>query len=84
MEDWWTKTTEVGMDCKEEQLLDAAANLIETFPLQLSKSARPTISNRVKNQSLFIAGVITWSSGRTGGMKGTSMFVPQRRKGEIT
>lgn len=50
MEDWWTKTTEVGMDCKEEQLLDAAANLIETFPLQLSKSARPTISNRTAQQ----------------------------------
>ncbi|XP_027040338.1 gamma-aminobutyric acid type B receptor subunit 2-like [Pocillopora damicornis] len=50
LEDWWTKTTEVGMDCRGEQLLEAAANLIETFPLQLSRSTRPTISNRTAQQ----------------------------------
>lgn len=43
-DDWWSKP---DVECKGEQLLEAAANLIETLPLPLSTSQQPTISDRV-------------------------------------
>ena len=43
-EDWWTKS---DVECKGEQLLEAAANIIETLALPLSTSQQPTISDRV-------------------------------------
>ena len=43
-EDWWKKR---DVECNGEQLLEAAANLIETYPLPLSSSTEPTISKRV-------------------------------------
>ena len=43
-DDWWSKP---DVDCKGEQLLEAAANMIETLPLPLSTSQQPTISDRV-------------------------------------
>ena len=43
-EDWWTKP---DVECKREQLLEAAANIIETLALPLSTSQQPTISDRV-------------------------------------
>lgn len=43
-DDWWSKP---DVECKGEQLLEAAANMIETLPLPLSTSQQPTISDRV-------------------------------------
>ena len=43
-DDWWKKP---DVKCKGEQMLEAAANLIETLPLPLSTSRQPTISTRV-------------------------------------
>ena len=43
-EDWWSKP---DVECKGEELLEAAANMIETLPLPLSTSQQPTISDRV-------------------------------------
>ena len=44
-DDWWTKQ---DVDCNGEQLLKAAANVIETLPLPLSTSSEPIISRRVR------------------------------------
>ncbi|XP_029193493.2 gamma-aminobutyric acid type B receptor subunit 1-like isoform X2 [Acropora millepora] len=46
-EDWWKKR---DVECNGEQLLEAAANLIETYPLPLSSSTEPTISKRTARQ----------------------------------
>jgi len=43
-EDWWKKR---DVECRGEQLIEAADNMIETLPLPLSTSREPTISNRV-------------------------------------
>lgn len=43
-DDWWTKP---DVKCEGKQLIEAAANMIETLPLPLSTSREPTISNRV-------------------------------------
>ena len=43
-EDWWNKR---DVECEGEQLIEAADNMIETLPLPLSTSRKPTISNRV-------------------------------------
>ena len=43
-EDWWKKR---DVECEGEQLIEAADNMIETLPLPLSTSRKPTISNRV-------------------------------------
>lgn len=43
-EDWWKKQV---VECEGEQLIEAADNMIETLPLPLSTSRKPTISNRV-------------------------------------
>ena len=44
-EDWWKKR---DVECEGEQLIEAADNMIETLPLPLSTSRKPTISNRVR------------------------------------
>ncbi|XP_068698706.1 gamma-aminobutyric acid type B receptor subunit 2-like isoform X2 [Montipora foliosa] len=46
-EDWWRKG---DVECSAEQLIEAAANLIETYPLPLSTSKEPTISRRTALQ----------------------------------
>ena len=43
-EGWWK---ERDVECEGEQLIEAADNMIETLPLPLSTSRKPTISNRV-------------------------------------
>lgn len=43
-EDWWNKR---DVECEGEQLIEAADNMIETLPLPLSTSRKPTVSNRV-------------------------------------
>ena len=44
-DDWWRRKNDV--DCTGEQMRRAAANLIETSPLPLSSSGRPTVSQWV-------------------------------------
>ncbi|XP_073258670.1 gamma-aminobutyric acid type B receptor subunit 2-like [Porites lutea] len=46
-EDWWKKR---DVECEGEQLIEAADNMIETLPLPLSTSRKPTISNRTAEQ----------------------------------
>ena len=43
-DDWWTVR---DVECEGKQLIEAAANIIETFPLSLSTSVEPTVSGRV-------------------------------------
>ena len=43
-DDWWKKQ---DVKCQGEQLIEAAANMIETLPLPLSTSKKPTVSSRV-------------------------------------
>lgn len=49
-DDWWKKE---DVKCEGEQLIEAAANMIETLPLPLSTSTKPTISNRVSKVDIL-------------------------------
>ena len=43
-DEWWAMQ---DVECEGKQLKEAADNILETYPLMLSTSPKPTISNRV-------------------------------------
>ena len=65
-DDWWTKQ---DVPCQGHQLLEAAANMIETLPLPLSTSHKPTISSRVDILDLHVASQppFSWSEQKFAG-----------------